>query len=136
MLAQQLTPDHHGRQRDYWCTPGGGLEETESLIDGLSREMVEETGITPTVGRLLFIQQFDDGENEQLEFFFNIENVNDYDHIDLTSTSHGLAEIKNVAFVDPKTVWLLPEFLQTIDIASYIERSRDVLIINNLRKTN
>ena len=27
-----------------WCIPAGGLDETESLIDGAKREIFEETG--------------------------------------------------------------------------------------------
>jgi uncharacterized protein with ACT and thioredoxin-like domain len=51
--------------------------------------MIEETGIAPKIGKLLFIQQFDDGEKEHLEFFFHIENVEDYEIVDLEATSHG-----------------------------------------------
>ncbi len=132
ILAQQLTADHHGVERNFWCTPGGGLDENESLHQGLNREMVEETGIVPIIGDLLFIQQFNDGEQEQLEFFFNIENVDDYENINLSNTSHGLIEIKKVDFIDPKSNDLLPSFLQTIDIQDYVDSTKPVLVINNL----
>jgi len=132
LLAQQLTADHHGVERDFWCTPGGGLDENESLIDGLRREMIEETGVNPKIGRLIFIQQFFDGENEQLELFFNIENVNDFDNINLASTSNGLQEIKKVEFIDPKTNWLLPKFIQEVDLEEYTQIGQAVLIVNNL----
>lgn len=136
LLAQQLTADHHGVNRDFWCTPGGGLDEDESIIDGLKREMVEETGIIPEIGRLLFIQQFFDGENEQVEFFFHIKNANDFENINLSQTTHGLAEIKNVGFIDPKTSWVLPKFLTEIDIKDYVDNQKDVLVINNLPRLN
>ena len=52
------------------------LEMGESLLDGLRREMIEETGVKPEIGKLLFVQQFADtnssskhGDCEQLEFF-------------------------------------------------------------------
>lgn len=133
LLAQQLTADHHGVQRDFWCTPGGGLDEGEALLDGLKREMIEETGVTPEIGRLLFIQQFFDGEYEQVEFFFNIENSNDYKNIDLSQTSHGIAEVKKVGFINLKESWILPKFLQDIDIQNYINENKDVLVVNNLK---
>lgn len=132
LLAQQLTADHHGVERDFWCTPGGGLDENEAILDGLKREMIEETGIAPQIGRLLFIQQFFDGEYEQVEFFFNIENTEDYENIDLSSTTHGIAEIKNVGFINLKESWILPKFLQDIDIQEYINENKDVLVVNNL----
>lgn len=138
ILAQCLTPGLDGIERDYWCIPGGGLEEKESLIQGLNREMVEETGIAPKIGKLLFIQQFKDNnetrEREQLEFFFHIENADDYEIIDLNQTSHGLLEIKLVDFIDPKNNNLLPSFLQTIDIQDYIDNNKPVYIYNELPK--
>jgi len=134
ILAQQLKPGIDECERDYWCTPGGGLEETESLTQGLSREIIEETGIVPKIGNLLFIQQFEDKsckrEKEQLEFFFYIKNADDYKNIDLSATSHGELEIKHVDFIDPKSHNILPAFLQTIDIKDYIDNDKPVYIYN------
>ncbi len=81
------TIDRHGKGRNFWCTPGGGLKCGESLLDGLRREMIE-TGVEPETV-LLFVEQFAEsgeqsahGPNEQLEFFF-ITNWQDYQHINL-----------------------------------------------------
>lgn len=132
LLSQQLTPGSDGIIRDYWCTPGGGIEDGESLHQGLYREMIEETGIAPKIGKLLFIQQFHDGIKEQLEFFFHIENPQDYKTINLAATSHGLVEISNVAFIDPATVTILPKFLATLDIQSYLDRAQPVRVESEL----
>lgn len=114
LLCVRLRP-YEGKIRaeggDYWCLPGGGLEDGESLLAGIEREMVEETGIKPVVGGLLFIQQFASGGKEYLEFFFHISNGTDYLHIDLSKTTHGETEIADIDFVDPKAVRLLPTFL-------------------------
>lgn len=132
LLSQRLTANDNGA-RDYWCTPGGGLDIGESLTDGLHREMIEETGIAPRIGKLLFVQQFsEDGKKEQMEFFFHIENPEDYHTIDLASTSHGELEIEHVEFIDPKTNSILPAFLQTIDIQNHITQQRDVVVYNEL----
>lgn len=132
LLAQQLTPGSDGIVRDYWCTPGGGIDDGESLHEGLHREMIEETGIAPKIGKLLFIQQFHDGTKEQLELFFHIENSQDYETIDLATTSHGLAEIENVAFIDPATTNVLPKFLMTLDIQSHLDSTLPVRIESEL----
>ncbi len=135
LLAQQLKPGADGTAREYWCTPGGGVDDGELLLDGLHREMIEETGIAPKIGKLLFIQQFHDGTKEQLEFFFHIENPEDYETIDLSATSHGVAEVAKVAFINPRAAHVLPQFLTTIDIASYITDTRSVFVNSELAKS-
>ncbi|MDD3035498.1 MAG: NUDIX domain-containing protein [Candidatus Saccharimonadaceae bacterium] len=133
LFCQKLKPDLRGVERDFWCTPGGGLDENEPLEQGLTREIVEETGIIPHIGRLLFIQQFYDGRVENIEFFFHIENASDFEKIDLNKTSHGTLEIKECKFVDPKTADILPKFLKVIDIESYIEYTRPVYFHTELK---
>ena len=136
MLCQELKPTEDGKARDYWCTPGGGLDSEESLRDGLYREMIEETGIAPKIGRLLFVQQFSDSHHgiplEQMEFFFLIENPDDYETVDLSTTTHGELEIDNVAFIDPRTHNILPAFLQRIDVQEYVEKTLPVLVYSEL----
>lgn len=132
LLCQKLTA-YRRQDRDFWCTPGGGLDDGETLQAGLSREMVEETGIVPKIGRLLFVQQFtEDGEKEQMEFFFHIENADDYQNIDLAATTHGEEEIEQVEFIAPREHFVLPKFLQTVDIQKYIDGTLPPLVYNEL----
>jgi 8-oxo-dGTP pyrophosphatase MutT (NUDIX family) len=37
----------------HWCLPGGALEPGESAAEGCAREMLEETGLTVAVTRLI-----------------------------------------------------------------------------------
>ena len=138
IFCQQLTAND-GKGRNFWCTPGGGLKCGESLLDGLRREMIEETGVKPEISKLLFIQQFVEsgeqsahGPNEQLEFFFLITNWQDYQHIDLEQTSHGVEEVAECGFINPKTTRILLSYLTEVDLDWLINKSTDVHIISEL----
>lgn len=123
---------------DYWCTPGGGIDPLESLQNALTREIIEETGVKPVIGRLVLVQQFatkgntTHGENEQLEFFFLIENAEDYESINLEETSHGLAEIAEFGFIDPVKNNMLPKILQTREVIDAIENNKPVIFFSQL----
>ncbi len=126
LLCMRLKP-YRLANRDFWCVPGGGVDEGEALLPALDREMIEETGVKPEIGNLLYIQQYIDGDDkqteEQLEFFFHIKNSQDYLNVDLTKTTHGQEEIETLEFVDPKTVNLLPKFLKEESITEDIQLS-------------
>lgn len=124
-----------GSESSYWAVPGGGLDPLEDLRSGVRRELIEETGVEATVGDLLFMQQFHserEGTDEELEFFFHIEDTPEFDAVDLEKTSHGFHELARIEFVDPTQVTILPERLSTLDIAGLIERGSTVEISNRL----
>lgn len=132
VFAQQLKNNEH--DYEFWCTPGGGLDDGEDLAAGLHREMIEETGIAPKIGRLLFVQQYREDDREFLEFFFHIENADDYKTIDLSSTSHGDIEIEHCEFIDPTQQNILPASLQTIDYEKYLGSVQPVLAMNQFNE--
>lgn len=124
--------DHLKRDNSYWCLPGGGLDEGEALIDGVKREMLEETGVEAQVGDLLYVQQFTHGEKDYLEFFFHITNGQDYLNIDLANSTHGGTEIEEIDFIDPSSMHVLPEFLKTENIAELIKAKAPTRVITRL----
>ncbi len=115
-------------QYDFWCLPGGGADDQEPLLDAFRREMVEELGIEPIIGRLLYVHQFlvKEKNKDFVEFFFNIENPEDYLRVDLTKTTHGTKEIEKVEFVDPANTHILPEFLSTENLNEFITTEQPV----------
>lgn len=120
-------------EKDFWCLPGGGVDEAEPLVEAFKREMVEELGVEPKVGRLLYVQQFSHGGKDFTEFFFLIENPEDYQDIDLSKTTHGTVEVEEAAFVDPKTTTIMPEFLTTDDLPEFIASGAPVRFYHNPR---
>lgn len=136
-LLSVLHKDHEGNPADFWAIPGGGLDPNESVEQCVAREMVEETGIAPKIGRLLFMQQFlfthHTGQiREQFELFFHLENPEDYETVDLAATTHGAYELAEIAWIDPKATNILPAFLQTLDLDEYTTTDKPVYIWNEL----
>jgi ADP-ribose pyrophosphatase YjhB (NUDIX family) len=96
---------------DYWCLPGGNVDPQEPIPQALERELVEELGVRPAVGQLLYVQQLsrESGE-ERVEFFFLVNNPEEYETVDITKTTHGAAELDAADFRDlDENVY--PEFL-------------------------
>ena len=114
---KQYKPDMSG---SHWCTPGGGVDEGEALLPALQREMIEETGIAPVIGELLYVQQFIYKDVDHLEFFYHVTNAEDYETIDLSTTTHGLKEIDEISFINPVGTDVKPVFLATEDIAAHV----------------
>lgn len=119
-------------EADYFCLPGGGIDPKESLEDALHREMIEETTVTPTVGELLYIQQYASDTEEQLEFFFHVTNTDDFKDLDISAASHADIEIAEFGFVDPKTTHVLPKFLVKEDILAHTQSKGPIKIFSYL----
>lgn len=132
LLCVKLKPYQTALKGDYWCLPGGTVDESEPLVEAIKREMIEETAIEPEVGSLLYVHQLKLGDTEHLEFFFHIKNANDYLNIDLSQASHAAEEVELIEFADPKSTRILPEFLTQENIASHIDANRPPKIFSYL----
>ena len=105
----------------FYALPGGHLEWPESPIECLVRELEEEFGIKPEVGKLLYVNcyqyKYDSYQygydNNFVEFFFEVKNGKEY--LD-TGKFNGKDkdELLDILWVDKKTsLKILPDkFLQ------------------------
>ena len=61
-----------GGKSDLMCAPGGGVEPHQSLPDNLRREILEETGLSVTVGLPVMVNEFHDaqGDFHQVDIYF------------------------------------------------------------------
>jgi 8-oxo-dGTP pyrophosphatase MutT (NUDIX family) len=115
----------------YLMLPGGGVDPSEPLESALVRETIEELGVKPRVGRLLFISQFYDRSShdiEKIEFFFLVDNPEDFDRVDLSKTTHGAKELAEIGFYDPKSTKITPSFFNKLDLEDFINNLRPVCI--------
>ena len=90
----------HKVDASFTALPGGHLELGEGIEECLSRELVEELGVEPQIGRLLYVNTFVDSNGVQpVEFFFEVLNSAEYLNSEELERSHAheLAEILWVA---------------------------------------
>ncbi|MEI8337557.1 MAG: NUDIX hydrolase [bacterium] len=100
----------HNRDSSFVALPGGHLEQGEDVKECLRREIVEELGIEPEIGRLLYIHTFQDLNNKQdVEFFYEIRNSEKYLDCKNLSGSHTF-EIADIFWMSPTDdVQILPK---------------------------
>lgn len=88
----------------FYCAPGGGVEEGESLFAAVEREVREETGYFGKAERIVFIQDYKHGEQSDgrnLEVFIlgkideTKKALTEYDHEEfIFVTEDEFADIK------------------------------------------
>lgn len=102
----QLLVVKHSVGTDYYVLPGGHLEQGENIKDCMEREIMEELGLRPRIGRLLYINNLIKDGEQNIEFFFEIVNASDY--LDINSLGgthkHELAEICWIGKNDTKKI--------------------------------
>lgn len=108
------------KDAQFWSLPGGKVEKDEPLEAALEREIIEELGVKPKIGKLLFIQQLVHSEGQRLEFFFEVTNADDFLNVDITKTTHGF-ELDKVEFKNPAITNVLPEFLKTAKTSGRVQ---------------
>jgi len=100
----------HSKDFDYYALPGGHLEFGEDVKECLSREITEELGIKPEIGKLLYIHTFVDKNNNQpVEFFFEVLNGKDYLELEKNNRSHA-HELFEIYWASPSdNIKILPQ---------------------------
>lgn len=103
----------HPKDTSFAALPGGHLEWGEDVQECLTREIVEELGIEPDIGRLLYINTFVDKRNVQsVEFLFEIKNGSQYINIENLNRTHA-HELAEIIWASPAdTIRILPKKIE------------------------
>jgi len=64
-----LLVHHRGGADDFWVPPGGRLRGEESILDCARRETYEETGLEVQPERVVYLQEFLEGELHFCKFW-------------------------------------------------------------------
>ena len=109
---EKLLAVEHPHDKTFVALPGGHLEWGEDLKECLSREIVEELGVKPDIGRLFYVNVFTQTDNKHyVEFFFEIKNGVDYLNTEKLIRSHA-HEITKIIWVNPTDdIRILPKIL-------------------------
>lgn len=98
LFEDKMLVVRHSLHRNFYALPGGYLEEKENPKECIRREIFEEFGVRAEIGRLLYINQFDDFDKSFLEFFFEV--INGADFKDLDEDKIDKKEIVEILWVD------------------------------------
>ncbi|MFJ5560908.1 NUDIX domain-containing protein [Streptomyces sp. NPDC093250] len=109
MAAGALFFDDAGRvlmveptYKDYWEIPGGYVETGESPLHAASREVREELGITPPIGRLLAVDWApNEAEGDKVLYLFDGGQLS---REQLASIALQPEELKNFEFLTPEQI--------------------------------
>ena len=98
---EKLLVVQHSRT-NFTALPGGHLEYGEDLKECLSREIVEELGVKPEIGKLSYVNMFIEEKDNRhyLEFFFEVTNGEDYLDIEKLPRTHA-SELTRTVWVSP-----------------------------------
>lgn len=101
-------------KNNFYCLPGGKIEFGEDPVDCLKRELVEELGVVPKIGKLLYINTFINQDNDEcIDFIFEVLNGSDYLNLDEVERTHAF-ELSEIRWVDKnEKINILPKMLNS-----------------------
>ena len=95
--------------RDFWSTPGGGMQLGSSVQENLVREFLEETGLKIIVGDFLFVHEYLDPPLHAIECFFQVKRISG------TATLGEDPELASADQILADISWMTVKELNTLD---------------------
>jgi 8-oxo-dGTP diphosphatase len=110
LLVRHVLPDKY----DFWVAPGGGIKNEESYEEAAAREVLEETGLKVSVGRLLYIEDMVNPECRFVKFWFSAQLISGT--LDVSNPEARAEHIVEAAWLAPQELAgkvVFPEFLSS-----------------------
>lgn len=109
---KMLLVENIKNKNNFYCTAGGKMEFGEDPRGTLRREIIEELGVEPKIGKLLYINTYNDGETQEVDFIYEVLNTTDYKDIEKLKGTHS-HELSKIVWLDrasdlkvlPKGMW-------------------------------
>lgn len=102
-----------------FCLPWGTLDEGETVLECLHREIVEELGVEPVIGKLVAVNSFVRKNWQSVcDVWYEVTNWEAFSDIDTNTTSHGF-EILEYGFYNSNTV---PDIYKPDDLFDRIKK--------------
>jgi 8-oxo-dGTP diphosphatase len=100
----------HRPESNYYALPGGHLEAGETPAECCAREIFEELGVNPVLGKLQYIHTFKNkGVDDALEFFFEVTNGEEFTNFEGKERTHAF-ELSEILWIDTSSeINLLPK---------------------------
>jgi 8-oxo-dGTP pyrophosphatase MutT (NUDIX family) len=110
----------------WWLTPGGGVDDGESIETAAVREVLEETGLQldpdelgPVVATRVADFEFERRQYRQTEYFFTVEVAS------FTPRDHGWDDLERRSLLDQR--WWTVDELRTTDATVYPNEIADLV---------
>lgn len=86
-------------KNNFFCLPGGKMDAGENPQQAIIREIEEELGIKPEIGRLLYVFTYKRDQDQAIEFIYEILNVADYRDVENLKGTHSF-ELSKIVWLD------------------------------------
>lgn len=128
LLCRQKNPF-----RDYWTLPGGSVEEGETILDCISREITEEIGVVLEINQMLFIRELIDSSRHRIEFYFSVIEPDNKQIFDNIIPCNEIAEVKFFTVEDLQQVNVKPICLPELIRKIYDKSKNFPIYLGNVR---
>ena len=108
-----LVVEHsHPDRPPFWCFPGGHVEENETLVEAVKRELKEETHLDVDVGQIVFVQEF--FKEHLIELFFECSILDGEAKLGIDPDNPGMPILTKIKWVEPRELLELPVYPQAL----------------------